>query len=304
MALAHLRRNPLLPHLIHIVTLAICAVLLIYGILTAHLFSMHNFGMGAIVMSAPALIAPLLVPAAYWHQHGNPDKRDAALTLPWLVVLMVLIPFVVVVSVRIGMPLSDQLFMRLDQHLGLNVPTTMTWASRHPLVESVLDRAYTLLFWLLAAAALVPPLMGRRKPAQEFLLANAIVFLLAVPFFTLFPAIGPWVVYHFPPNPAQKLCELSIRSMHQSVRPDAVKAFGVVCFPSFHAVWAVLSAVALRSIKWLCFPAAILAALIVASTLTTGWHYGVDVLGGLVLCALGLGVARLVIRLADRAVSE
>jgi membrane-associated phospholipid phosphatase len=53
----------------------------------------------------------------------------------------------------------------------------------------------------------------------------------------------------------------------------------------------------LQSIKWLRIPAAILAGLIVASTLTTGWHYGTDVVGGLLMCALSLWIARAVLRL-------
>ena len=284
-------------HLVHIVTFAICFVLLLFCGVASYFFSMHHLGVSAILIAAPVLIAPSLLPAACWHQQGNLDKRDAALTLPWLLLLMTIIPCVVVVSARLGMPLRDQAFMRIDQHLGFNVPEMMAWASRHSLVQHILNRSYILLFWMVGLAVFLPSLMGRRKAAQEFLLANAIVVLLAVPLFTCLPAVGPWVAYHFPPNPAQKICELSIRGLHMNSSSGAVEAFGVVCFPSFHVIWAILSALALQSIKWLRVPAAILAVLIVVSTLTTGWHYGTDVLGGLVMCALSLWLARLVLRL-------
>jgi hypothetical protein len=286
-----------IPHLAHIVTLAICFVLLLFCAVASHFFSMHHLGMSAILIAAPVLIAPSLLPAACWHQQGKIDKREAALTLPWIFLLMTIIPCVVVVSARLSMPLRDQAFMHLDQHLGFNVPAIMEWASLHPNVQHILNRSYTLLFWMVALAVLLPSMMGKRKAAQEFLLANAIVFLFAVPIFTCFPAVGPWTAYHFPANPAQKICELSIRALHLNSSSSAVEAFGIVCFPSFHVIWAILSAIALQSIKWLRIPAAILAGLIVASTLTTGWHYGTDVLGGLLTCALSLWIARAVLRL-------
>jgi membrane-associated phospholipid phosphatase len=67
---------------------------------------------------------------------------------------------------------------------------------------------------------------------------------------------------------------------------------GIVCFPSFHALLAVVSCVALGSIRPLRIPAAIVAGCVVLSTLTTGWHYLVDVIGGLLLAALSIAAAR------------
>ena len=203
-------------HLVHIVTFAICFVLLLFCGVASYFFSMHHLGVSAILIAAPVLIAPSLLPAACWHQQGNLDKRDAALTLPWLLLLMTIIPCVVVVSARLGMPLRDQAFMRLDQHLGFNVPAIMAWASRHSLVQHILNRSYILLFWMVGLAVFLPSLMGKRKAAQEFLLANAIVVLLAVPLFTCLPAVGPWVAYHFPPNPgAEDLRTLYSRTAYE-----------------------------------------------------------------------------------------
>jgi membrane-associated phospholipid phosphatase len=65
-----------------------------------------------------------------------------------------------------------------------------------------------------------------------------------------------------------------------------------VCFPSFHTLLAVVSCVALWSIKPLRIPAVALAVCVVLSTLTSGWHYLVDVIGGLLLAVLSIAVAR------------
>jgi membrane-associated phospholipid phosphatase len=66
---------------------------------------------------------------------------------------------------------------------------------------------------------------------------------------------------------------------------------GIVSFPSFHVVLAILSAVALSCIRPLRAPVWILAAMICASTIVTGWHYAIDILGGLVVAMISIPVA-------------
>jgi len=67
---------------------------------------------------------------------------------------------------------------------------------------------------------------------------------------------------------------------------------GLICFPSFHTILAVLAGVALWSIPYLRWAAAALAALIVVSTVTTGTHYVVDVVAGLGVAFVAFGVAK------------
>ena len=67
-------------------------------------------------------------------------------------------------------------------------------------------------------------------------------------------------------------------------------------FPSFHVALAILAAIALSSIRRLRIWVWGLTALICVSTLTTGWHYAIDVLGGLVLAPISLLVADVLAR--------
>jgi membrane-associated phospholipid phosphatase len=68
---------------------------------------------------------------------------------------------------------------------------------------------------------------------------------------------------------------------------------GLITFPSFHVAWALLLTWAFRGRRWLFAAAVILNSLVVASTMTTGWHYFSDLLGGaaVALAAMALWCA-------------
>ena len=75
---------------------------------------------------------------------------------------------------------------------------------------------------------------------------------------------------------------------------------GTVCLPSFHAFWAVVSAHAMHPFRLLRYPAIALACLITIATTTTGWHYGVDVIAGLLLAAIATCLAAAIMSVRRR----
>jgi hypothetical protein len=227
--------------------------------------------------------------AVYWHEKGKMDLRDAILTIPWVLFLAVIMPLLVLAAARVDMPLQDARLTRLDQLLDINVPAIMTWASRHWL-GSIVNRSYTLLSPLLVVAALLPALTGKVKNAQQFVLANLIAFAIGLPLFALLPAIGPWYGYPFPATPHQIDCQSAILLFrapgHQMSHLDAI-----ICFPSFHVIWAIFCAAALWGFRLLRIPVALLSGMIIVSTVTTGWHYFIDVPGGIVVAGISLALA-------------
>jgi hypothetical protein len=172
--------------------LAVCGILLAISVAGFRLTS--TSGMPSLPAAMVLLIVSAL-PALIWHDRRRYEKRDAALTLPWIVSLILLIPLIAVLSGRLHFPLRDAAFVRIDQALGFSVPAIMAWSSRHSLIGALLGHSYPLLFWLLAAAVVVPIVAGKQKAAEQFVLANTIALLLAMPAFLLFPAVGPWAGY-------------------------------------------------------------------------------------------------------------
>jgi len=204
--------------------------------------------------------------------------------LPWTLCIALLIVQAAPITATFAFPLRDSLWRSIDQHLGMNVPVIMAAARAHPVVEGLLFKSYAFtLHPLLLCAIFLPALFGKREAAQRFVLSNAFSFVLALPLMIFLPAIGPWVGWGFPPDKLQKACEATIHALRQGSLDIHDNFGGIVCLPSFHTFWAIVSAQALYPFRYLRFPAILVASLITISTVTTGWHYGVDVIAAIMM---------------------
>jgi membrane-associated phospholipid phosphatase len=73
---------------------------------------------------------------------------------------------------------------------------------------------------------------------------------------------------------------------------DFRKMEGLVTFPSFHTVLAIITAYAFRGFRLLALPALVLNGAVIVSTLPEGGHYLVDVLAGALIAAAGIALVR------------
>ena len=279
---------------VHVALASCCAVLLSFCVLAAPRGAMHQAT--PLIETILLLTPPLLLPAAFLHEKKRWEKRDSILMLPWTLAIALLITQAAPTTATFAFPLRDELWRSLDADLGISIPGIMSFAAHHQWLNLVLTNCYNWsLHPLVLAAIFLPTLLGRRVAAQRFVLANALSFVMGLPFMLFVPAIGPWVGWHFAPSGLQQQCQATIEELRQGSLVLKNTFGGIVCLPSFHVFWAVVSAHALYPFRFLRYPAILLAALITVSTMTTGWHYGVDVLAGLLMAALCTYVANMII---------
>ena len=104
--------------------------------------------------------------------------------------------------------------------------------------------------------------------------------LIVLACFLVAPAIGPCAVA---PSADQAHYLEHFRELRAGARGglDLADAEGLITFPSFHTVWALLLVAACpRPLK---AASVLLNAAVIVATLTTGWHYLSDVLAGIVV---------------------
>ncbi len=159
--------------------------------------------------------------------------------------------------------------------------------------------AYHSLIPLMTAATILPPLLGRMDRAKQYVLACIVAATISLPIFAYVQAVGPWEYYDFEPvipSLSQKASILSALKTNDWFVIDLSNRDGLITFPSFHVVLTVLAAAALWPFRHLRWPVMCWATLIVASTVTTGIHYFIDVLGGLAVAAVAYAAASAYLR--------
>jgi membrane-associated phospholipid phosphatase len=267
-----------------------CSIVLLIALLGGKLASIRFPNPLGLIIGLAFACATVLTLAVYWHEKGKTNLRDATMTIPWAFFLAGTLPLLVLAAARLDMPLQDANLARLDGLLGISVPGIVSWSSRH-WVGDLVNRTYTLLSPLLIVSVLLPALTGKVHNAQQFVLANLIAFAIGLPLFALVPAVGPWYGYHFAATLHQIDCQSAILLFrapgHQVSHLDAI-----ICFPSFHAIWAIFCAAALWGFRLLRIPVTLLVGMIIVSTVTTGWHYFSDVVGGVAVAGLSLAIAK------------
>lgn len=223
-----------------------------------------------------------------------PLLRDAGLILIWTRLFTIVLALLILAAGRSLNPLQDHTLAAIDERLGLTVPAVVNWVGRYAWLKLLLDRSYDSLSALTMIAMILPLVLGKVRVAKELLVAGVLSLIFTAGIFSILPAVGPWTTYSLQPNHDQTACVLAIAALrHMGALVLDTKFNAVVCFPSFHVVLAVISAVSAgRCRRTLVVPMSIWAALIIASTVATGWHYVIDVWGGLalsVVCVMAAG---------------
>jgi PAP2 superfamily len=229
----------------------------------------------------------LLIAAGYCRWAKLERFFQVCLIIFWSFLLGKLLGFPVYLAARANMPLQDAALAHFDQLLGVQVPSILGLMANHPWAKTLFAASYDWLFPMMVLSVMLPAVMYRWKAAKELVVATSLATIIGSLMFVFCPAIGPWAIYHFPPSAQQTTCEtlfLNLRSGSLHVLSPADK--GIICFPSFHVMLAIVSCVALCSIKALRIPAIVVASCVVIATLTTGWHYIADVIGGLTLTVI------------------
>ena len=258
-----------------------------------------------------ALAAGLFFGAGYIYARWRPEPRLAAM----LTGTGFLVGFTAAASVLNAMLVTvaghriDAVLARADLALGFHWPQMMQAVADHPGLLWVLQLAYGVLLPEIALAVIVLGTLGRITSLYRFVLAVAIGALISILIWTLAPSLGAMSVYTLDPTMIAKLHVVTdgaygqalVRMLHDGpglITPDEIK--GMIGFPSYHAVLALLLAWYFRDVRWLRWPVLVLNVIVIAATPIEGGHHWLDVFAAAPIALLAIVAARRVYALAAR----
>lgn len=185
-------------------------------------------------------------------------------------------------------PMQDPWLAKADQALHFNLPDFVMKIKTHwPDLSFLLSWLYTTLPPVCIGTLLTSAYLSK-KNYTEFSILCAISAALGLWIYFFFPAIGPMASYHYPLSPAEQANLNNISSLKALSNHFHHFVSGDISFPSYHTILALLCAWAWRGYPKLFTLVSVWAALIILSTLSTGWHYLTDVLGGVGVAAISI----------------
>ena len=234
-------------------------------------------GSGFAVAGVPrlAIIVAVLGLAAYHYRRVEPFRLCVSALL---LTVAFSSGFVILtyLAARLSPPLIDDCLIRCDRLLGFS--TIRPWQDTRAGI--FLNVAYYSLLVQTAATIAVLGLRNQREPLERFLQQMMVAGLVVLACFLVAPAIGPCTVA---PTADQAHYLEHFQELRAGVRNglDLADAEGLITFPSFHTVWALLLVAACP--RPLRTASVLLNSAVIVATLTTGWHYLSDVLAAVVV---------------------
>ncbi len=189
------------------------------------------------------------------------------------------------------LPRWDETLATADRALGLNWLDMYQWLTRHHAIEASARAVYNSLGPETVILFGALELLGHHNQARAFLLRFMVSTIATLAIGILFPAAGAFVYYHLP-----VASTTGYVSQWADLRDGTLRTInplnnqGLVVFPSFHTMLAVLCTCAARPLRILKIPLLALNLLIIAASPAMGGHYFIDIFAGVILAALTISL--------------
>ncbi len=240
------------------------------------LFALNTALLGLVVLSRRQGYAPRLTAAVEW-------------SVLWIV-FTVAGALLTYAAAAQGGTLYDARLATLDVALGFDRGVWEAFLANHPLLHLPLTLAYQSLFPQAVLTVLWFCCRGGEGRNAELLTNATVALLLTTMVFSRFPSFGPCALT--PGCHDAYLDDLVGLRGGKLPSLDIMVLKGVVAFPSFHAVLAILFAYAHRGSPTF-LPAVVLNLAMLVSIPSEGGHYFVDLFGGVAVGFVSLLLMRL-----------
>jgi PAP2 superfamily len=240
------------------------------------------------------LLAVVLVICRRWKSFPQTTHRLAHLTRTVLALVLFTNAVSILSYILTGilpLPGWDGALATADRALGLNWLDMYHWVTRYPAIEASARAVYMSLGPEMLILLFALEMLGHHNQARAFLLWIIVSTIAALGIGALMPAAGAFVYYHLPVASTTGYVSQWADLRNGTLRTiDPFDNQGLVVFPSFHTVLAVLCACAATPLRILRYPLLALNLLIILSSPAMGGHYFIDIIAGIILAALTISL--------------
>jgi membrane-associated phospholipid phosphatase len=242
-----------------------------------------------LVVSLAPIAAVLGVSVFYTYCRANPRIATMAIGAAFLLTMGATMAPLTYLAATFGGSLCDPQFVAVERAMGFNWPASAEALTKNPVLIWLLTAAYSLI--QLAVVVVGLPLVDLPQRLTTFLLLQLGSLAITIALSVLFPAVGPGNTYEISSELYSRLGGpgKDFLTDYSALRQGAFQTFdmsklqGIVVFPSFHCVLAVLTVWALAPLRWLGPASIVLNVLVVISTIPVGGHYISDIVAGLLI---------------------
>ncbi len=281
-------------------------VVIIFAIVDLGMVLLRDIGFDWLSYSRLFAVGGLTIAAGlFYRSSGRSERISIALIATGMLVL-----FTIVLSVfnYLLLPLwrdpIDPFLVKIDALFGYSWPGIVEFSGRHPWFNELTRYAYVSTLGQMALLVIILGFGGKQKELHMFLLSIIVSGMVTIGFWALFPAFGTSVLYDISGTIEQaakpvvgsaygaELLRLGAEGP-QFITPKDIE--GLVAFPSYHTIIAVLAVYAARTNR-LLFPIIFMINLFVLpGVLIHGGHHLIDVFGGLLTAYGTICVSRYVV---------
>ncbi len=281
---------------------------LIFGFAIAAMLAEFAAGIGFRPHEIVAVV--LIVSAALglsaFYTVKRPDDRIARLfrAAVELFLLSFLCGSLSYAATSLDRPLWDGVFLAWDQALGFDWRHWLGVLDGHPKLNMLLVLAYHSMWPQLALAIIALVTIRDYRRLDVLLLAFGFSAIVTVIIAGLMPALSPLAYFGITPDDHPHIALAVPREFEMqalALRSGAMRvielgsAQGLVTFPSFHTVAAVLLLLGFRQVPWVRWMSLCLNGLMLVSIPIEGSHYLVDVIAGIFVALLAWAAALAII---------
>ncbi|HLB56107.1 MAG TPA: phosphatase PAP2 family protein [Coxiellaceae bacterium] len=185
-------------------------------------------------------------------------------------------------------PPIDAWLVKIDRDMGFSTAALMAWTHNHPDLHHFFRTIYFSLGIELILVPILLTVFCARKSLSVFYIAEMSTMIIGSTIYFFFPTMAPSGIIHSPYfSHMQDDTSIRFYQLHHFLTPTSYDG-GLIAFPSFHVIWAILLTYACRAKKIFLYPMAIYNFILIITTVFLGWHYLTDVIAGIILAAAGI----------------